>query len=159
MAFTLHSTSAYGQTPREDFALTTLSFGPIAAAALADGDYPLFIMPFHGDIEKVIMTWSTAAASGSDTVAIHKNTGSGTTLSGGTVVYTAAALNGTAGVAWEMGAASDAVRQNIPAGTRIGLVTAGGISALAGLCVTVVLRKGPYLTDGGSNRQYLSTKA
>lgn len=155
MAFvgTTH-TPAYAGNQYDSF-LRTVTFGPYAAAALGDGNYPLFVLPDKASLVKITVRASAAGANSSD-VFTFKKAAPGTAIASATAITDAVETNGlTADAAFDIpmdtvAAAASTAHQNLAAGTQISMTTGGTIASLAGLMIAITYRVGPFRRADGA---------
>lgn len=162
MAVTSHSSAFAGA--QHDWALETFVFGPFSSGIASgtvvlgtDGSYPLMALPYDADIEKITARMGTLAAANSDTLQF-KVAASGTAIGSGSNITAAEELKDqwTADVPKDI-PFSGTGHKSLPSGTLLGITTAGTVASVAGLVITVVLRKKPSLTNTAGNPQYLKT--
>lgn len=159
MALTTH-TNPY-VAPGDDLdQLRTFTFGPYAAAALADGNYPLMCMPFAGDVENIALRASALAGANNDAVQF-KVAASGTAIGSASNITAAEPLDSTNGGSGFTLAADTWVtvpltgnNTRLGAGTQISMTTSGTIASLAGLMIAITVRKGGYITNAAGTKQY-----
>lgn len=155
MAFvgTTH-TPAYAGNQYDSF-LRTVNFGPYAAAALADGNYPLFTLPDRASLTKITMRASAAGAASADKITFKK-AAPGTAIGSATAITDDVETDGlTADALFDIpldtvAAAASTAHQNLAAGTQISMTTAGTIASLAGLMISITYRVGPFRRADGS---------
>lgn len=152
MALTAHTTAYTGDI--NDWALETHTFGPYAAAGLANGSYPLLILPENCDIEKITLRCSAAAGANSQTLEF-KVAASGTAIGSATSITAAEGIGSNLGAdtAKDVDFLATNPQINLTSGTQLWVTAAGTIASLAGLLIQVTTRKTPARRDTSTNAQ------
>lgn len=156
--FTAHTSAFTGDV--NDFALETFVLGPYTVGTASgsvvlgtDGTYPLFTLPFKADIEKITVRDTTVAAAGADTIQFAV-AAPGTAIGSASAITAAHDMNApTVDTPWDV-PFSGTGHLGLASGTTLALVTGGTIVSLAGLVITVVLRKTAQRTTDSSRKFY-----
>lgn len=130
------------------------NFGPFQAAGLADGYYPLFILPEDVDIEQINLRAATLAAADTDLISVGYAP-SGTAKASmtdltDTVALTNAGSGMVANTTMSVPEKTAGAFQNIPAGSLICIQTEGTIASLVDLEIQIITRpRATRVSDGG----------
>lgn len=132
---------------------TVVSVGPFAAAALANGDYTLFVTDRICTLDSVTVCADTAGTAGTMMLTVAP---SGTAIGSGTDISAANDTTGlTAATVKAFTLLEPQAYTNMAAGTKIGITTASNIATLAGCVFTIRVRTRDYRTTTSGSRQWV----
>ena len=147
--------NAHGLAEKPD-EFQVYTFGPYAAAALADGNYPLMVFDRQVNIEQITLRATTDAAAAADTL-VFKASASGTTAALGTSISAVNPLDAlTADTPFivPLGQTGNP-HLGIAGGSVLSMTTAGTIAALAGLLISVRVSNRIAIENDAGGKRYL----